>query len=70
MLRKESQKARLDQLYQVKGQVHKTVAEELKQQIKAKPSSLKRYKNRVKQYWQNRLFQYNQSKFYQQLDGK
>ena len=70
MLRKESQKTRLDQLYQVKGKMHKTVAEELKQQIKAKPSSLKQYKNTVKQYWQNRLFQYNQSKFYQQLDGK
>ena len=45
-------------------------AEELKQQIKAKAATLKRYKNKVKQYRQNRLFQSNQSKFYQELDGK
>ena len=40
------------------------------QRIKAKAVTLKRYKNRVKQYRQNRLFQSNQSKFYQELDGK
>ena len=45
-------------------------AEELKQQIKAKAATLKRYKNKGKQYRQNRLFQSNQSKFYQELDGK
>ena len=40
------------------------------QRIKAKAATLKRYKNRVRQYRQNRLFQSNQLKFYQELDGK
>ena len=44
--------------------------EELKQWIKAKAATLKRYKNRVKQYRQNRLFQSNQTKFYPELEGK
>ena len=70
MLRKESQKTRLDHLYRVKKKVYKTAAEELKQPIKAKAAILKRYKNRVKQYQQNRLFHSNQSKFYQELEGK
>ena len=70
MLRKESQKARLDHLYQVKRKGYKRAAEELKQRIKAKAATLKRYKNRVNQYRQNKLFQSNQSKFYQELDGK
>ena len=48
----------------------KRATEELKQRIKAKAATLKRYKNRVKQYRQNRLFHSNQSKFYQELDGK
>ena len=70
MLRKESQKTRLDNLYRVKRKSYKRAAKELKQQIKAKAATLKRYKNRVKQYRQDRLFQSNQSKFYQELDGK
>ena len=70
MLRKESQKTRLDHLYRVKRKGYKRGAEELKQRIKPKAATLKRYKNRVKQYRQNRLFQSNQSKLYQELDGK
>ena len=70
MLRKESQRARLDHMYRVKRKEYKRVAEELKQWIKAKAATLKRYKNRVNQYRQNRLFQSNQSKFYQEWDGK
>ena len=70
MLRKESQKVRLDHLYRVKKTGYKRAAEELKQQIKAKDATLGQYKNRVKQYQQNRLFQSNHSKFYQGLDGK
>ena len=70
MLRKESQKVRLDHLYRVKKTGYKRTAEELKQQIKAKDATLGQYKNRVKQYQQNRLFQSNHSKFYQGLDGK
>ena len=70
MLRKESQKTRLDHLYGVKRKGYKRAAEELKQRIKAKAATLRRYKNRVNQYRQNRLFQSNQSKFYQELDGK
>ena len=70
MLRKESQKTRLDHLYQVKRKGYKRVAEEPQQRIKAKVVTLKRYKIRVKQYQQNKLFQSNQPKFYQELDGK
>ena len=50
--------------------MYKRATEELKQQIKAKAATLKRYKSRVNQYRQNKLFQSNQSKFYQELDGK
>ena len=70
MLRKESQKTRLDHLYRVNKKGYKKAAEEFKQRSKAKAANLKRYKNKVKQYRQNRLFQSNQSKFYQELDGK
>ena len=70
MLRKETQKTRLDHLYWVNRKGYKRAAEELKQWIKVKAATLKRYKNRVKQYQQNRLFQSNQTKFYQELDGK
>ena len=45
--------------------INKRAAEELKQLIKAKASTLKQYKNKVKQYRQKRLFQSNRSKFYQ-----
>ena len=41
MLRKESQKTRLDHLYQVKRKGYKIAAEELKQRIKAKAATLK-----------------------------
>ena len=41
MLRKESQKARMDYLYQVKRKVYKRAAEERKQQIKVKTATLK-----------------------------
>ena len=50
MLRKESQKIRFDHLYRVKRKERKRAAEELNQQTKAKAATLKRYKNRVKQY--------------------
>ena len=46
------------------------MAEELKQRIKAKADTVKRYIDRVKQYWQNKLFQSNLSRFYQDLEGK
>ena len=69
-LRQESQKTRLDQLYLVKRKWYKRKAEELKQLIKAKAATLKRYKNRVNRYRQNRLFLSNQSTFHQELDGK
>ena len=69
-MRKESQKTSLDHLYRVKRKGYKRAAEELKQRIKAKAATLRRYKNRVNQYRQNRLFQSNQSKFYQELDEK
>ena len=70
MLRKESQKTRLDHLYRVKEKGYKRAAEELKQRIKAKAVALKQYNNRVKQCRQNRLFQSNQSKFGQESDEK
>ena len=41
MLRKESQKTRLDNLYRVKRKSYKRAAKELKQQIKAKAATLK-----------------------------
>ena len=59
MLRKESQKTRLDNLYRVKRKGYKRAAEELKQRIKAKAATLRRYRTRVNQYRQNRLFQSN-----------
>ena len=49
MLRKESQKTRLDYLYQVKQKGYKRAVKELKQRIKAKAATVKQYKNRVKQ---------------------
>ena len=55
MLRKESQKTKLDHLYRVKRKGYKRVAEELKQRIKAKAATLKQYKNRVNQYRQTSL---------------
>ena len=70
MLKKESQMTRLDYLRRGKSKGYKRAAEELKERIKAKAATLKRYKNRVKPYRQNSLFQYNQSKFYQEFDGK
>ena len=70
MLRKESQKTRLDHLYRVERKGYKRAAAELEQQIKAKAAILQRHMNRVNQYRQNRLFQSNQSKFYQEFDGK
>ena len=72
MLRKESQITKLDieSLYRVKRKGYNRAAEGLKQRIKAKAATLKRYKNRVNHYRQNKLFQSNQSKFYQELDGK
>ena len=69
-MKKESQKKRLDCLYRVKRKGYTSATEELKQRIKAKAATLKRYKNRVKQSWQKRLFKPNQSKFKQELDGK
>ena len=44
MLRKESRKTKLDHLHRVKKKAYKRAAEELKQQIKAKAATLKRYK--------------------------
>ena len=61
---------RLDHLWRVKRKGYKKSAEEFTQRIKAKAATLKRYKDRVKQYRQRRLFQFNQSKHYQELDGK
>ena len=43
--------------------------EEINQKVLAKEGSLKRYRQRVKQYRQNRTFQNNKRKFYQQLGG-
>ena len=68
MLRKESQKTRLDHLHRIKRKWYKRAAEELKQRTKAKAATLKRYNNRLKQYRQNKLFQSNQLKFYKELD--
>ena len=57
MLRKESQK---NHLYWVRRKEYEREAADLKQQIKAKTATLKRYNNRLKQYQQNKLFQSNQ----------
>ena len=70
MSRKESQKTKLDHLYQVKRKGMKEQLKKLSNRFKTKAATLKQYKNRVKQYRQNRLFQSNQSKFFQKLDGK
>ena len=43
--------------------------EELHQKVLAKEGTLKRYRQRVKQYRQNRTFQNNERKFYQELGG-
>ena len=61
---------KIGHLYRVKRKGYNRAAEGLKQRIKAKAATLKRYKNRVNHYRQNKLFQSNQSKFYQELDGK
>ena len=55
-------------MYSVNKKGFKRVAEELKQRIKDKSATVKRYTERVKQYRQNRLFQTNQSKFYKELE--
>ena len=49
---------------------YKRAAEGPNQWIQENAVTLKRYKNRVKQYRQNWLLQSNQSKFYQEFDGK
>ena len=41
--------------------------EEINQKVLAKEGRIKRYRQRVKQYWQNRTFQNNKRKLYQQL---
>ena len=43
--------------------------EEIHQKILAKEGTLKRYRQRVKQYRQNRTFQNNERTFYQHLGG-
>ena len=43
--------------------------EELKQQLHAKTTRLKRYEERVNQYKINRMFIQTQKMIYQQMDG-
>ena len=62
-------KERLEHLYHVKRKAYKRAAEELKQRIKAKATTVERYTDRV-EYRENRLFQSNQSRFYQGLERK
>ena len=43
--------------------------EKINQKVLTKEERLKRYRQRVKQYWKDRTFQNNERKFYQQLGG-
>ena len=61
---------RLDRKYQMNEKGKGTVLETIKQRIIAKEGRLKRYRNRVNQYYQNRTFQNNEKRFYQQLNGQ
>ena len=70
MLRKKSQKTRLNDLYQVKRKRYKRAAEKLKQQIETKAATIKRHKSRLNKYRQNSMFQSSQPEFCQKLDGK
>ena len=45
----------------------KTQLEDINQKIFAKDGTLKRYRDKIKQYKQNRIFQSNEKKFYQQV---
>ena len=66
MFKKEIHITKLEQLYHVKRNKYKRLAEELKQQNKAKANTLRQYTNRVKEsnIRTNRLLQSNQLKFY------
>ena len=44
--------------------------EELKQRITGKPTKVKRYDNRIKQFQNNRNFQTNQGKLFKNFEGK
>ena len=53
-----------------KGNTRKMIQlEEINHEVLAKEGTIKRYRQRVKQYRQNRIFQNNERKFYLQLGG-
>jgi hypothetical protein len=68
-LRKTIKYRLLERKYNIKRKGIKVVVEELKQRLRAKSEKIKRYDQRVKQYYQNRLFVTNQKRFYQQLES-
>ena len=72
MLRKEKHtKIYLDENIKTKEQTNLTIQiEKVKQNILAKEETLKRYKDRVRQYKQKRTFQNNERNFYLQEGGE
>ena len=65
---KERITVRLQQKYKIKQKGLKLVREETKQRIKADSAKIKRYNNRISQYYQNRMFSNNEGKFYEQFN--
>ena len=68
-LYKENVKTDLEKRYYVRNKGISTVAEELKQRIKAKTAKINKYEERNKQFLQNRLFQTNQKRLFEIIEG-
>ena len=68
-LRSERKKELLERQYHVKNKGINAVVEELKQRIKAKTATIRKYEERSNQFMQNRLFQTNQKRLFEKLEG-
>lgn len=60
---------RLERKYHVRNKGIKSVAEELKQRIKANTAKINKYEERNNQFVQNRLFKTNQKRLYEKIEG-
>ena len=59
----------LERRYKLKRKGVPVTREEIKERIKSKNNSIKRYQSRIKQYQQNRTLKNNQGKFYRELNS-
>ena len=68
-LKNKKSKTILEEKYRLTKQGSNAVKEDLKQRIKAKTATIKRFEERSKGYQQNMLFNKNQKRLYDQLRG-